>query len=84
MNLQKTLTKLKGVAAPALAPFLLCSLALAQEEATSPISDVFKNAGVIGWIIVIVSVVSLALIIENFMTIKRDKIAPPDLIDIGL
>ncbi len=81
MNLQKTLTKLRGVAAPALAPFVLCSLALAQEEPTNTIQDVFANAGVIGWIIVVISVISLALIIENFMTIKRDKIAPPDLID---
>ncbi|MEM7204256.1 MAG: MotA/TolQ/ExbB proton channel family protein [Planctomycetota bacterium] len=59
----------------------------AQEgaEATSssknPISDMFANAGVIGYVIVAVSVVSLALIIENFMNVKRDKLAPPELID---
>ncbi|MCB9870830.1 MAG: hypothetical protein H6837_13320 [Planctomycetes bacterium] len=43
--------------------------------------DAFKNAGTIGWIIVGISILSLALIIENFATLKRDKIAPPDLID---
>ncbi len=47
----------------------------------NPVLDAFANAGWIGWCIVGVSVLSLALIIENFMTIKRDKIAPPDLID---
>ncbi len=83
MNFQKTLNKLTGLAIPVSAPLLLASLALAQEGAptTNVIADVFGNAGVIGWIIVVISIVSLALIIENFMTLKRDKIAPPDLID---
>jgi biopolymer transport protein ExbB len=83
MNIHKTLSKLTSFAGPALAPLLLSSLAMAQEATTQPnaIVDAFSHAGVIGWIIVAVSVVSLALIIENFMTIKRDKIAPPDLID---
>ena len=63
-------------------PLLLTSPALAQEEeAPNPIADVFNNAGIIGWVIVLISVVSLALIIENFMTLKRDKLAPPDIID---
>ena len=47
----------------------------------NPVLDAFANAGWIGWCIVGVSVLALALIIENFMTLKRDKIAPPDLID---
>ncbi len=83
MNFQKTLNKLTGLAIPVSAPLLLASLALAQDGApkTNVIADVFGNAGVIGWVIVVISIVSLALIIENFMTLKRDKIAPPDLID---
>ncbi len=83
MNLQKTLNRLAGLAVPVSAPLLLASLALAQDGApkTNVIADVFGNAGVIGWVIVVISIVSLALIIENFMTLKRDKIAPPDLID---
>lgn len=48
---------------------------------SNTVSDMFANAGVIGWVIVLVSIVALALVIENFMTLKRDKIAPPDLID---
>jgi biopolymer transport protein ExbB len=70
------------------APLLLASAVVAQEpaagaEETSVLSDVFayKNAGIIGYIIVLMSIVSLALIIENFMTIKREKLAPPDLLD---
>ncbi len=63
-------------------PLLLASTALAQEEdLPNPIADVFLHAGIIGWVIVMISIVSLALIIENFMTLKRDKLAPPDIID---
>lgn len=43
--------------------------------------DTFKDAGEIGWLIVFLSVVALALIIENFVTLRRDKLAPPELID---
>ena len=86
MKLPTLLPRLRFLVLLAL-PLLLTSVALAQgapattEEAANPVADAFKNAGVIGWIIVLISVVSLALIIENFMTIKRDKLAPPDLID---
>ncbi len=51
------------------------------KKSGNPVADAFAHAGIIGWCIVGVSVLSLALIIENFMTLKRDKIAPPDLID---
>jgi len=68
------------------APLLLTSLGFAQEPAAeerSVIADVFDydNAGLIGYLIVVMSIVALALIIENFMSIKREKLAPPDLID---
>jgi biopolymer transport protein ExbB len=69
---------------PALGALLLASSALAQEEATkstNAVQDAFANAGIVGWCIVGISIVALALIIENFITIKRDKLAPPDLID---
>jgi len=73
-------------ALPALTPFFLASIAFAQEAANAveqpnPVVDAFKNAGIIGYVIVALSVVSVALIIENFVTIKRDKLAPPDVID---
>jgi len=67
----------------AAAAVALSGMAFAQEAAESKnaIADMFSNAGAIGWVIVAVSVVSLALIIENFMTLKRDKLAPPELVD---
>lgn len=70
-----------------LLPALLANTALAQDPATAPaesgsvLGDMFANAGIIGYVIVLMSVVALALIIENFMSIKREKLAPPDLID---
>ena len=63
----------------------LAATASAQDEAATeranPVSEAFANAGIIGYCIVAVSILSLALVIENFMTLKRDKVAPPDLID---
>lgn len=70
------------------APLFLAGLALAQDgkadaEQVSAIADIFdyNNAGLIGYLIIVMSIVALALIIENFMNIKREKLAPPDLID---
>ncbi|PIE22847.1 MAG: peptide transporter TolQ [Planctomycetota bacterium] len=62
---------------------LLSGPALAQEEPSAPtmMEDIVENAGLIGWLIVILSILALALIIEHFMTLKRDKLAPPHLID---
>ncbi|GAB4154728.1 MAG: MotA/TolQ/ExbB proton channel family protein [Planctomycetota bacterium] len=82
---------LNRVSVAFLLPFLSAPMALAQEPAASSSSttapqgsvlgDMFANAGFIGYLIVLMSVVALALIIENFMSIKREKLAPPDLID---
>ena len=68
---------------PVVTPLLFATAASAQEvvETPNPITEAFENAGLIGWIIVALSIVSVALIIENFMTIKREKLAPPDLLD---
>jgi biopolymer transport protein ExbB len=70
------------------APLLLASSLFAQEpegakQSGSFIGEVlsYDNAGIIGYLIIVMSVVAVALIIENFMTIKREKLAPPDLID---
>ncbi|MCA8966677.1 MAG: MotA/TolQ/ExbB proton channel family protein, partial [Planctomycetes bacterium] len=65
---------------------LLSSPAIAQEgesKSGSVIGQIFsyENAGIIGYLIMLMSVVAVALIIENFMTIKREKLAPPDIID---
>lgn len=68
------------------APLLLASALMAQgdqAEQRSTLGEIFayENAGLIGYIIMLMSVVALALIIENFMSIKREKLAPPDVLD---
>lgn len=62
----------------ALAATLTASPLFAQ---TSSALDVFTKSGVIGILIILLSVVALAVIIENMVTLKRDKLAPPELID---
>lgn len=83
MKLISSWTKLPALAA--VAPLCLCALAAAQAPAAatpkSVMADMFENAGLIGYVIVGVSIVALALVIDNFMTLKRDKLAPPDVID---
>ena len=69
------------------APLLLVAALAAQDpgagEEVSVMAEIFDydNAGFIGYVIVLISVVALALIIENFMTIKREKLAPPNVVD---
>ena len=66
------------------APLLFATSVFAQDEATEKpafLTDVVDNAGVIGGLIVVMSIIAGALIFENFMSIKREKIAPPDLLD---
>jgi biopolymer transport protein ExbB len=76
--------RLAAIAAPLLlAVSLVAQDAASGEQSDSAIVEVFKykNAGLVGYIIVLMSIVALALIIENFMTIKREKLAPPELLD---
>ena len=65
--------------------------ALPQDEAAAPAAapkddtlsflGLLKASGLVGWIIIALSVVALALIIENIISLRRDKLAPPELID---
>jgi biopolymer transport protein ExbB len=50
-------------------------------EVTVPLGQIFKDGGAVGWIIVGLSVIGLALIISNFMEMRREKLAPPDVIE---
>jgi biopolymer transport protein ExbB len=68
--------------------FLLAAPALAQEAATTAaepepltVGKLIADSGIFGWLIILLSVVALALVIENFVSLKRDKLAPPELID---
>lgn len=72
---------------PAVLGTLLTSpILFAQEEAAADdggvgVLDAIKAAGPIGALIILMSVVAMALVIEHFMTIKREKLAPPEVID---
>jgi biopolymer transport protein ExbB len=54
--------------------------AAAQDDSIS-IGGLIKDSGPIGWCIILLSIVALALVIEAFTSLKRDKLAPPDQID---
>ncbi len=70
---------------------VLCALPiLAQAEgaAEAPAAEnsltvgkLIKDSGGIGWVIIALSIVALAAVIENFFSLKREKLAPPELID---
>jgi len=59
---------------------ILGSPLFAQAKSKSTLS-VLGDAGPIGWLIIALSVVALAVIIENFVSLNREKLAPPELID---
>jgi len=59
----------------------MSSVAFAQEREGKTLGDVIKDGGLIGFIIIGMSVAALALTIEHIITIRRDKIVPPELID---
>jgi biopolymer transport protein ExbB len=74
---------------PATAVVLLTSLPAfgLQEDpaATAPseitLGGLIADSGPFGWSIILLSIVALAVIIENFVSLKRDKLAPPEIID---
>jgi biopolymer transport protein ExbB len=59
--------------------------ALAQDEtggeSTSFVESVLTKGGPIGWVIMLMSVATLALIIEFGVNVRADKLCPPELID---
>ena len=61
------------------------ALAFVQEEAAAAeslsIAALISASGPIGWTIIGLSMVMLALVIENYVTLNREKLAPPELID---
>jgi biopolymer transport protein ExbB len=72
------------------ASLVLAALAvpsLAQDPAAAAnvkpltVGNLIVDSGFVGWIIVALSVVALALVIEAFVSLKREKLAPPELID---
>ncbi|TDJ68394.1 MAG: MotA/TolQ/ExbB proton channel family protein [Planctomycetota bacterium] len=87
MNLNKLQARMSTLVIPSLA-FLAAFMATAAPvlaQAGGPpeetIGSLIKASGPIGLAIIGLSVVSLAIIIENVFSMKRDKLAPPELID---
>jgi len=86
----KTMPRLRFLAMT-LAGFLASSPLLLAQAAPEPgaastqggmtLFEVIQAGGLIGYLIIGLSVVALALIIEHFMSLKRDKLAPPEAID---
>jgi biopolymer transport protein ExbB len=61
---------------------VMCTFAYAGEPARKSISlfDTIKGGGIIGFVIILLSVASLALAIEHAITIRRDSLVPPELL----
>ena len=53
----------------------------AAPEADMSVGSLIRQSGYFGWALIGLSVIALALTIENFVSLKRDKLAPPELID---
>jgi biopolymer transport protein ExbB len=45
------------------------------------LGGLIADSGIFGWMIILLSIVALAVAIENFVSLKRDKLAPPEVID---
>jgi biopolymer transport protein ExbB len=68
-----------------LAALTLTSGSLFAQEAAHPPGkswlELFQTTGIVGYLLLLVSIAGTALVIEHFTSIRREKIAPPDLID---
>lgn len=51
------------------------------EAANITIGKILKWGGVVGGIIIVMSIAMVALVIEHLVSIKRDKIVPPEVVD---
>ncbi len=72
-----------AAAAPAKAAAEKASSAASQEaEKAIPSGplEMIKASGIFGYIICLMSVIAVALVIENLLTLKRDKLLPEDLL----
>jgi biopolymer transport protein ExbB len=68
-----------------LAVLALQGLALAQGSSPKgnelSVGGLIVASGFIGWVIIALSVLGLTLVIEAWVTLKREKLAPPEMID---
>jgi biopolymer transport protein ExbB len=72
------------IAIPAVAGSAFADAAADAErmnQGSITMQQIFKDGGTVGWIIVAMSVATMAVIIETAVKIRRDKICRPELID---
>jgi biopolymer transport protein ExbB len=68
----------------AIALFFVASPLFAQDDDPGgdlSVGSLIAASGIFGWLIILLSVVALAVSIENFVSLKREKLAPPEIID---
>ncbi len=69
---------------PVLLAFFCAAPALLAQDTAEPsmtMSDVIGGGGTVGWILIILSVIGLALFIDNFVNMRKQKLAPPEVVD---
>ena len=84
MNLRQALPQVTAAwntkLTTAAALVLFSSPALAQDSGPT-IGSMIKQSGPFGWMIIGLSILAVMLILMNFFTLKREKLAPPELVD---
>lgn len=79
MEWPSIMTKSRILALAVLA--IVATVVIATPAHASLVSDILTKGGPIGIVILILSVATLALVIEFGVNIRRDKICPPELVD---
>jgi biopolymer transport protein ExbB len=79
------ITRIRSIVFTATAMLITSGLLAAQEggahEGGKSWLELFKTTGIVGWLLLGVSIAGTALVIEHFTSIRREKIAPPELCD---
>jgi len=70
--------RFRSFALAAVAVVLVCGVAFAQEPEThkKSVLELFKSTGLVGWLLLGVSCGGTALLIEHFVNLKLEKLAP--------
>lgn len=67
--------------APALFAQAPAAAAAATEEQGMTLGKFLDGGGAVGWVIIVLSVVGMALVIDNFVNQRKQKLMPPDIAD---
>ncbi len=59
----------------------VCTLAFAPDAHAMSIGGILEDGGAIGWVIIALSIATVALIIEYAVNVRADKLCPPEIID---